>query len=189
MDEENEDYELLKEKIRARETALATQEVKEVSAVAVDVNKTLETKLNSKLASMIDSDEEVNKQVAEVSKALVTQGADTLKEKVDTENLKAKKDKQKAKFELSESKWRAFGQKQLPDKDWQLKMIEFGSDLWFVIKYIVCLLFFAPFYFFADMIDSQKGSLKVIMIIISWILLLGVLGSVIVLILHFAGKL
>ena len=66
-------------------------------------------------------------------------------------------------------------------------MIDFGSNIWFIIRYVVCLLFFAPFYFFADMIDSQKGALKTIMIIISWILLLGVIGSAIFLILRIAG--
>ena len=43
------------------------------------------------------------------------------------------------------------------------------------------------FYGADDMIDSQKGALKTIMIIISWILLLGVIGSAIFLILRIAG--
>ena len=181
-------HELELEAGRSYASAVGTQQVKEISTIAQDVNKTLETKLNNKLADVIDSDEEVNKHLTEASKALAVRGAETLQNKVDTENIKARNDKAKATFALSESKWRAFGCKQLPEKQWQQRMIDFGSNIWFVIRYVVCLLFFAPFYFFADMIDSQKGALKTIMIIISWVLLLGVIASVILLILHFAGK-
>ena len=177
--------ELEKEKSYAQ--AVGTQQVKEIAVIAQDVNKTLETKLNNKLAKVIDTDEDVDKHLTEASKTLAVKGAETLQDKVDTENIKAKKERAKATFELSESKWRAFGCKQLPEKRWQQRMIDIGANVWFVIRYVVCLLLFAPFYFFADMIDSQKGALKTIMIIISWILLLGVIGSAIFLILRNAG--
>ena len=175
------------EKKKSYAKAVGKQQVKEIDVIAQDVNKTLETKLNNKLAKVIDTDEDVDKHLTEASKTLAVKGAETLEDKVDTENIKAKKEKAKATFELSESKWRAFGCKQLPEKKWQQRMIDFGSNIWFIIRYVVCLLFFAPFYFFADMIDSQKGALKTIMIIISWILLLGVIGSAIFLILRIAG--
>ena len=177
--------ELEKEKSYAQ--AVGTQQVKEIAVIAQDVNKTLETKLNNKLAKVIDTDEDVDKHLTEASKTLAVKGAETLQDKVDTENIRAKKERAKATFELSESKWRAFGCKQLPEKRWQQRMIDVGANVWFVIRYIVCLLLFAPFYFFADMIDSQKGALKVIMIAISWLLFLGVIGVCIYIALHFAG--
>ena len=179
--------ELELEQAKAYASAVGTQQTKEISIIAQDVNKTLESKLNNKLATVIDTDVDVDRHLTEASKSLAVKGAETLQDKVDTENIKAKKEKAKATFELSESKWRAFGCKQLPEKKWQQRMIDFGSNVWFIIRYVVCLLFFAPFYFFADMIDSQKGALKTIMIIISWILLLGVIGSAIFLILRIAG--
>lgn len=185
IEQREKEIELEKEKAYAQ--AVGTQQVKEVSVIAQDVNKTLETKLNNKLAAVIDTDEEVDKHLTEASKSLAVKGAETLQDKVDTENIKAKKEKAKATFELSESKWRAFGCKQLPEKKWQQRMIDIGANIWFVIRYIVCLLLFAPFFFFADMIDSQKGALKAVMTIISWVLFLGVLGSLIALILHFSG--
>lgn len=185
IEERQQEIELEKEKAYA--SAVGTQQVKEIAVIAQDVNKTLETKLNMKLTKVIDTDAEVDKHLTDASRTLAVKGAETLQDKVDTENIKAKKEKAKATFELSESKWRAFGCKQLPEKRWQQKMIDFGSNIWFIIRYIVCLLLFAPFYFFADMIDSQKGSLKTIMIIISWALLLGIVASIIFLILHFAG--
>ena len=185
IEQREKEIELEKEKSYAQ--AVGTQQVKEVSVIAQDVNKTLETKLNNKLATVIDTDEEVDKHLTEASKSLAVKGAETLQDKVDTENIKAKKEKAKATFELSESKWRAFGCKQLPEKKWQQRMIDFGANIWFVIRYIVCLLLFAPFFFFADMIDSQKGALKAVMAIISWVLFLGILGSIIALILHFSG--
>lgn len=175
------------EQAKAYASAVGTQQTKEIAVIAQDVNKTLESKLNNKLATVIDTDVDVDRHLTEASKTLAVKGAETLQDKVDTENIKAKKEKAKATFELSESKWRAFGCKQLPEKKWQQRMIDFGSNIWFIIRYVVCLLFFAPFYFFADMIDSQKGALKTIMIIISWILLLGVIGSAIFLILRIAG--
>ena len=179
--------ELELEQAKAYASAVGTQQTKEIAVIAQDVNKTLESKLNNKLATVIDTDVDVDRHLTEASKTLAVKGAETLQDKVDTENIKAKKEKAKATFELSESKWRAFGCKQLPEKKWQQRMIDFGSNIWFIIRYVVCLLFFAPFYFFADMIDSQKGALKTIMIIISWILLLGVIGSAIFLILRIAG--
>ena len=178
--------ELEKEKSYAQ--AVGTQQVKEIAVIAQDVNKTLETKLNNKLAKVIDTDEDVDKHLTEASKTLAVKGAETLQDKVDTENIRAKKERAKATFELSESKWRAFGCKQLPEKRWQQRMIDVGANVWFVIRYVVCLLLFAPFYFFADMIDSQKGALKVIMIAISWLLFLGAIGVGIYIALHFAGK-
>lgn len=185
IEQREKEIELEKEKAYAQ--AVGTQQVKEVSVIAQDVNKTLETKLNNKLATVIDTDEEVDKHLTEASKTLAVKGAETLQDKVDTENIKAKKEKAKATFELSESKWRAFGCKQLPEKKWQQRMIDFGANIWFVIRYVVCLLLFAPFFFFADMIDSQKGALKAVMTIISWVLFLGILGSLIALILHLSG--
>lgn len=179
--------ELELEQAKAYASAVGTQQTKEIAVIAQDVNKTLESKLNNKLATVIDTDVDVDRHLTEASKTLAVKGAETLQDKVDTENIRAKKEKAKATFELSESKWRAFGCKQLPEKKWQQRMIDFGSNIWFIIRYVVCLLFFAPFYFFADMIDSQKGALKTIMIIISWILLLGVIGSAIFLILRIAG--
>ena len=184
---EEREKELELEKAKAYASAVGTQQTKEISIIAQDVNKTLESKLNNKLATVIDTDVDVDRHLTEASKSLAVKGAETLQDKVDTENIKAKKEKAKATIELSESKWRAFGCKQLPEKKWQQRMIDFGSNVWFIIRYIVCLFFFAPFYFFADMIDSQKGALKTIMIIISWILLLGVIGSAIFLILRIAG--
>ena len=184
---EEREKELELEKAKAYASAVGAQQTKEISIIAQDVNKTLESKLNNKLATVIDTDVDVDRHLTEASKSLAVKGAETLQDKVDTENIKAKKEKAKATFELSESKWRAFGCKQLPEKKWQQRMIDFGSNVWFIIRYIVCLFFFAPFYFFADMIDSQKGALKTIMIIISWILLLGVIGSAIFLILRIAG--
>lgn len=177
--------ELEKEKSYAQ--AVGTQQVKEIAVIAQDVNKTLETKLNNKLARVIDTDEDVDRHLTEASKTLAVKGAETLQDKVDTENIRAKKERAKATFELSESKWRAFGCKQLPEKRWQQRMIDVGANVWFVIRYVVCLLLFAPFYFFADMIDSQKGALKVIMIAISWLLFLGAIGVGIYIALHFAG--
>lgn len=184
---EEREKELELEQAKAYASAVGTQQTKEIAVIAQDVNKTLESKLNNKLATVIDTDVDVDRHLTEASKSLAVKGAETLQDKVDTENIKAKKEKAKATFELSESKWRAFGCKQLPEKKWQQRMIDFGSNIWFIIRYVVCLLFFAPFYFFADMIDSQKGALKTIMIIISWILLLGVIGSAIFLILRIAG--
>ena len=185
IEQREKEIELEKEKSYAQ--AVGTQQVKEVSVIAQDVNKTLETKLNNKLATVIDTDEEVDKHLTEASKSLAVKGAETLQDKVDTENIKAKKEKAKATFELSESKWRAFGCKQLPEKKWQQRMIDIGANIWFVIRYIVCLFLFAPFFFFADMIDSQKGALKAVMTIISWVLFIGILGSLIALILHCSG--
>ena len=78
--------ELEKEKSYAQ--AVGTQQVKEIAVIAQDVNKTLETKLNNKLAKVIDTDEDVDKHLTEASKTLAVKGAETLQDKVDTENIR-----------------------------------------------------------------------------------------------------
>ena len=134
---EEREKELELEKAKAYASAVGTQQTKEISIIAQDVNKTLESKLNNKLATVIDTDVDVDRHLTEASKSLAVKGAETLQDKVDTENIKAKKEKAKATFELSESKWKAFGCKQLPEKKWQQRMIDFGSNVWFIIRYIV----------------------------------------------------
>ena len=125
---EEREKELELEKAKAYASAVGTQQTKEISIIAQDVNKTLESKLNNKLATVIDTDVDVDRHLTEASKSLAVKGAETLQDKVDTENIKAKKEKAKATFELSESKWRAFGCNQLPEKKWQQRMIDFGSN-------------------------------------------------------------
>ena len=108
--------ELELEQAKAYASAVGTQQTKEIAVIAQDVNKTLESKLNNKLATVIDTDVDVDRHLTEASKSLAVKGAETLQDKVDTENIKAKKEKAKATFELSESKRRALGCDQLPEK-------------------------------------------------------------------------
>ena len=102
---EEREKELDLEKAKAYASAVGTQQTKEISIIAQDVNKTLESKLNNKLATVIDTDVDVDRHLTEASKSLAVKGAETLQDKVDTENIKAKKEKATATFELSESKW------------------------------------------------------------------------------------
>lgn len=167
--------------------AKAESETKEMAIIAQDTNKTLQTKLNTRLANHIDTDELVSAKIEETATKLVEQGLKVQEKKVESDLKTAQKEERKAEFELSEDQYRAFGQDTAPKKPWQQKLIELGYDIWFVFWYFVCFWTLAPFYMILKIIKNQKGVLKFVAISAGVVLLLAILAAVTYLILKITG--
>ena len=147
----------------------------------------MQTKLNTRLANHIDTDELVSAKIEETATKLVEQGLKVQEKKVESDLKTAEKEERKAEFELSEDQYRAFGQDTAPKKLWQQKLIEMGYDFWFVVSYFICFLTLAPFYIFLKIIKNQKGVLKFVAIAVGVALLLAILAALTYLILKRTG--
>lgn len=166
-----------KEKIAQAEYARAKgeAEAREMSLIAQDTSKALQTKLNMQLANHIETSAEVTEKVKQTATKLVDKGLEIQDNKVEKELKETEKEKNAAEFELEEDNYRAFGQSTAPSKQWKKKMIELGSDFWFVILYAISFFTIAPFYFFIKEIKTQSGILKFVAIFVGVLLLLACL--------------
>lgn len=166
-----------KEKIAQAEyaKAKAEAETKEQALIIQDTNKALQTKLNMEVVNHIETSSEVVEKVKQTANKLVDKGLEIQDNKVEKELKETEKEKNAAEFELEADNYRAFGQSTAPTKNWKKKMIEYGSDFWFVVLYIISFFTIAPFYFFIKEIKTQSGILKFVAILVGSLLLLGCL--------------
>jgi len=177
-----------KEKAQAEYArAKAEAEAKELSLIAQDPTKALNTKLNMKVAEFIDSSQEVAEKIGNSAEKLVQKGLEVQENELDSQINKTKKDKNKSEFEVNEDDYRAFGQDTAPEKRWKKKMIEYGNDFWFILLYIVCFFTLAPFYNFTKIIKTQSGVLKFIAVLTGVLMLLACLGGFTYLVLRWCG--
>lgn len=167
-----------------REIARAKKEVEEISAIAQDTNKTLQTKLNGKVAQIIDNDPNISERLGSTADELIGMGIEVQKNKVDAERKKTEVEKNKAEFELAEDQYRSAGLDKTPSKKWQKKMVELMYDFWFIIIRIICFFTLTPFYIFMNVIKAQSGLLKFIAISVGILLLLACLGGCTYWVLH-----
>ena len=157
--------------------AKAETEVKELSIIAQDTSKALQTKLNSKVAEHIDNSQQVAEKIEKTADILVEKGLKAQEHKVNADLKDSEKKENDAEFGLDEDNYRAFGQGTAPRKKWKKKMIEIGNDFWFIVIYIVCFFSLAPFYNFTKVIKTQSGVLKVVAILVGVSMLLTCLGG------------
>ena len=160
-----------------RQIAKAEAEVKEISSIAQDTNKTLQTKLNSKIAQRIDTDEAIGEKIDNTAERLVDMGIEIQKNKVEEEINRSAQAKNQAEFKLAEDQYRSAGLERAPSKLWQRKMVSLMYDFWFVIVRIICFFTLTPFYVFLGVIKAQSGILKFVATVVGIILLLTCLGS------------
>ena len=160
-----------------REIAKAKKEVEEISVIAQDTGKTLQVKLNSKVAQIIDTDAKIGEKLGSTADELVDMGIEVQKNKVDAERKKTEREKNQAEFELAEDQYRSAGLASTPSKLWQKKMVEWMYDFWFIIIRLICFFTLTPFYIFINVIKAQSGLLKFIAICVGVMLLLACLGG------------
>lgn len=147
-----------------------------IANIASDTNKTLQIKLNERLAKHINTNQQVALKIEKTADKLVESGLKVQENKVDTEVNKTETEKNKAEFELSEHSYRAFGQATAPKDKWKKKLIAFGTDVWFVVLFIISFFTIAPVYFTVNGIQTQSGILKFVAISVAVIIALGILG-------------
>ena len=157
--------------------AKAEAETKEVSTIVQDTSKTLQVKLNQRVAEKIEASPEIDTKIDQTTNKLVDLGLETQQNQVETELKKSKKAKAQADFELNEDQYRAFGLDCSPEDNWKKIVIKYGYNFWFAIMSFICFVSLAPFYIFMKIIKAQSGVLKVVAIIIGVVLLLACLGG------------
>lgn len=157
--------------------ARAEAETKEVSTIVQDTSKTLQVKLNQKVANKIETSAEIDKKIDDTTEVLVNMGLETQQNQVETELKKSEKEKAKADFELNEDQFRAFGQDTSPKEEWKKKLIYLGYNFWFVVITFICFFTLAPFYIFTKVIKTQQGILRFVVIAVGVMLLLACLGG------------
>lgn len=160
-----------------RRIVKAEAEAKEISIIAQDTNKTLQAKLNSKLAHKIDTDEHISDKLDNTANRLVDMGMEIQKNKVEEEINRTAEAKNQAEFKLAEDQYRSAGLERAPSKLWQRRMVSLMYDFWFVIARIICFFTLTPFYVFLGVIKAQSGILKFVATVVGIILLLTCLGS------------
>jgi hypothetical protein len=171
----------------AKMKAKAEAEARELSLIAQDPNKALQTKLNMKVAEHIDKSQDVAEKINQTADKLVEKGLKTQEHKVNKELKESERDENKAEFELDEDNYRAFGQETAPRKGWKKKMIEIGNDFWFCCIFVICFFTLAPFYNFTKVIKTQNGILKFVAISTGVLMLLACLGGFTYWILNLTG--
>lgn len=157
--------------------AKAEAETREISVIAQDTNKALDTKLNTKLVSIIDTDEGINTKITETASKLAESGLKVQEKKVSASLNKAKKEDNDSEFALLEDRYRAFGQDTAPNEKWKKNFINILYNIWFVIITAICFFSLAPFYIFVKVIETQKGILKFVAIVVGVLLLIACLGG------------
>ncbi len=155
----------------------AETETKEISLIAQDANKTIATKINSKVVNYIDSSPDAEKKINETAEKVVDKGLETHLNKVETELNKSKTDRNKSEFDLDADAYKAFGQETSPNATWKKRMIQYGNNFWFIVLFIVCFFTLAPFYNFMRVIQTQSGILKWVAIITGVVMLLAIFGG------------
>lgn len=155
--------------------AKAEAETNAVSTIMQDTSKTLQVKLNQRVADKIETSAEIDEKIDNTTNALVDMGLQTQQNQVEAELKKSKKDKAKADFELNEDQYRAFGQNTSPEENWKKRLITCGYNFWFVVIFFICSVSLAPFYIFTKVIQTQKGVLKFVTIAVGVLLLLACL--------------
>lgn len=147
-----------------------------IANIASDTNRTLQVKLNERLALHINSDQKVAEKIEKTADKLVESGLKVQENKVETEVTQTETEKNKAEFELSEHSYRAFGQATAPKDRWKKKLIAFGTDVWFVVLFIISFFTIAPTYFTVHGIKTQSGVLKFVAISVAVVIAIGILG-------------
>lgn len=155
----------------------AEAETREISTIMQDTSKTLQVKLNQKVAERIETSAEIDEKITNTTNTLVDIGLGTQQNQVEAEYKKSQKDKALAEFELNEDQYRAFGLDTSPEEKWKKKLIKYGYNFWFVVISFICFLSLAPFYVFTKIIKTQSGVLKFVAIVIGILLLLVCLGA------------
>lgn len=161
--------------VEAYAKAKAEAETNAVSTIMQDTSKTLQVKLNQRVAEKIETSAEIDEKIDNTTNALVDMGLQTQQNQVEAELKKSKKDKAKADFELKEDQYRAFGQDTSPEENWKKCLITCGYNFWFVVISFICFVSLAPFYIFTKVIQTQKGVLKFVTIAVGVLLLLACL--------------
>ncbi len=146
--------------------AKAEAEVKELSVIAQDPQKTIQVKLAQKLADKIENSEAVDKKVAGTTQKLVNKVVEEQQNKVETSITNSENEMFEASFAKNKQEYIHHGINHKVDKRWKERMILFINDIWFVIWAIISGFTIVPVSTFTKRIKALQGITKFVAIIV-----------------------
>jgi hypothetical protein len=149
--------------------ARAEAEVKELSAIAQDPQKTIQAKLAQKLAKEIEQSEKVDKKVSDTTQKLVNKGLEEQQNKVETDVTKSENEKFEASFQKNKDEYIHHGINHKVDKRWKERMILFINDIWFVIWAVISGFTIVPVSTFTKRVKALKGLTKFVAVVVGCI--------------------
>lgn len=157
--------------------AKAEAEAKELSAIAQDPTKALQTKLNLKVADHIDNSKAVAEKIEQTADKLVEKGLQVQENKVQATIIDSEDDILEADFKKNEDEYLYHGINHKIDKQWKRTMIHIINDIWFVIWAIVSCFTLVPVSTFLSRIAALKGFMKGVALVLGIIMLLACLAG------------
>lgn len=129
-----------------------------------DVIKALQ---NQTVLDLAQNDEGVKKQLDENAKAIINSHTDKLKTEAEQANQEAQFTKNKASYEL-------YGVEKTCPK-WQMKLMNIGAAIWFVIYWVIAFFTVVPINTFASMIGNiiHKKWKIIFLTILFYVIILG----------------
>lgn len=165
----------------------AESETNAMVDISTDTNKTLQLKLNQKLANHIDNDQAVAEKIEETATKLVDKGLQVQTNKADASIIDSQSDINTADFKKNESEYMYHGIDHPIDKDWKRKILHTINDIWFVIWAFVSFFTIVPVSTFLSRIKALKGIVKGVAIVLGILMLLACLAGLTVLCLRSCG--
>lgn len=167
--------------------AKAESETQALAEIVVDTNKTLQAKLNTKLAEHIDTNVEVAEKIEKTASKLVDKGLEVQDNKATANIVKSEDEILQADFEKYKDEYLYHGINHKIDKKWKKSLVLIINDIWFVIWAIISCFTIVPVSTFLSRIKALSGFIKGVAIILGIVLLLGCLFGATVFVLRTCG--
>lgn len=190
----NEELEKLKAEIEQKKAeqetylkAKAEAETKELSLIAQDPTKALQTKLNTKVAEHIDKSQQVAQKIEQTADKLVDKGLKVQENKAVASVILSEDETLEADYIKNKDEYLYHGIDHKIDKQWKRKMIHIINDIWFVIWAIISCFTIVPISTFLSRIKALSGIVKWFAIALGVLLLLACLGGLTYALLKWCG--
>ena len=157
--------------------AKAEAEAKELSIIAQDPTKALQTKLNMKVAEHIDNSQAVAVKIEQTADKLVNKGLKVQENKAVANEILSEDETIEADFQKNKDEYLYHGINHKIDKPWKRKIIHIINDIWFVIWAIVSCFTLVPVSTFLSRVGALKGFMKGVALVLGILLLLACLGG------------
>ena len=157
--------------------AKAEAEAKELSIIAQDPTKALQTKLNMKVADHIDHSQLVAEKIEQTADKLVDKGLQVQENKVQATIIDSEDEILEADFKKNESEYMYHGINHKIDKRWKRTIIHIINDIWFVIWAVVSCFTIVPVSTFLSRIGALKGFMKGVALVLGILMLLACMGG------------
>ena len=157
--------------------AKAESETREMVDISQDSRKTIQYKLNSKVAEHIDNSQEVQEKIEKTADKLVEKGLVAQENKATADVLHSEDEILTADFDKNKEEYLYHGIDHKIDKEWKRKLLHCINDVWFVIWAIVACFTIVPISTFLSRITALRGFMKWVAVVLGAGMLLACLAG------------